>query len=74
MGKEKEKRMQETIPLPGGDYPEKSVQAEIDAELYDAIKAEAKKRKATVKEVVTWGFKKYLEHTNPKLADKLRSR
>ncbi len=60
----------ETVPIP--QAPErKLLQAEVDLDLFEAVKKESKKHKLKIREVLTWGLQTFLLTTNPKAAKEL---
>lgn len=46
-------------------------QVEVNADLMEAVEAEAKKRKLKKRQVVEWGLKQWLVMNNPKAAHRL---
>lgn len=74
MGKVREKNMAKAmaaaIPLPTKRV-KTLVQGLVDADVLDAVRAEADKQGVTIRSVVEWGIKQYLMTTNPQKAKDL---
>lgn len=63
-------QINKTPPLP---FPEKkrTIQAEVNEGLFNAIEKEIGRRGLSIRKVVEWGFSTFLLNTNPNAAERL---
>ncbi|RZL29692.1 MAG: hypothetical protein EOP64_00370 [Sphingomonas sp.] len=63
------------VSLPESGKPRKQdkqiVQTRIEAQLFDVVRAEAKKRDSTIRQAIEWGLREFVARSNPEEAARL---